>query len=170
MEYLMTYGWAILAIVLVIAALIFLNPFRAPEVCLFEQAGFTCNEPPPQLYADQGGFLHMNAKLWNQVGQPIIVKKVLCTSAPGAEVPDDAELKAYTTNYNLQTGADFQVGGPDQDIPTLDCVDAGGNDIQSGSGQEFRGKLVVWYSYANDIDPNIMHQIKANVISKVTQG
>lgn len=28
MEYLMTYGWAILAIVLVIAALIFLNPFR----------------------------------------------------------------------------------------------------------------------------------------------
>ncbi len=170
MEYLMTYGWAIMAIVLVIAALIFLNPFRAPEVCLFEQAGFTCNEPPPQLYADQGGFLHMNAKLWNQVGQPIIVKKVLCTSAPGTEVPALAEAKADTTNFNLQTGADFQIGGVGADMQTLSCVDASGADIQSSSGQEFRGKLVVWYSYANDIDPNIMHQIRANVISKVTQG
>lgn len=170
MEYLMTYGWAILAIVLVIAALIFLNPFRAPEVCLFEQAGFTCSEPPPQLYVDQGGDLHMNAKVWNQVGQPIIVRKVLCTSAPGAEVPAEAERRAYTTSHNLQTGADLQIGGDGQDIPTLDCVDARGDAIKSSSGQEFRGKLVVWYSYANDIDPNIMHQIKANVISKVTQG
>ena len=171
MEYLMTYGWAILAIVLVIAALIFLNPFRAPEVCLFEQAGFTCNEPPPQLYADQGGNLMMNARLWNQVGQPIIIKKVLCTSAPGSEVPQAAENEAYAVSgETVHTGADFQIGGPEQDIPTLSCVDAQGNEITSGSGQEFRGKLVVWYSYANDIDPDIMHQIKANVISKVTQG
>lgn len=172
MEYLMTYGWAILAIVLVIAALIFLNPFRAPEVCLFEQAGFTCNEPPPQLYADQGGNLKMNAKLWNQVGQPIIIKKVLCTSAPGSEVPADAEAQAETpgTEFTLQTGAAFQIGGDRQNMQTLQCVDAQGRDITSSSGQEFRGKLVVWYSYSNDIDPNIMHQIKANVISKVTQG
>ena len=168
MEYLMTYGWAILAIVLVIAALIFMNPFRAPEVCLFEQAGFTCNEPPPQLYVDQGGDLMMNVKMWNQVGQPITVRNVLCTSAPGSEVPAAAANHAVdANNYQLQTGASFQAGGDNSNMGSIPCVDSLGNAIKSSSGQEFRGKLVVWYNYANDIDPSVKHQIKANVISKV---
>ncbi|MEW5996625.1 MAG: hypothetical protein AB1657_03455 [Candidatus Micrarchaeota archaeon] len=160
MEYLMTYGWAILAIVLVIAALIFLNPFRAPEVCLFEQAGFTCNEPPPQLYVTgQSNDLRMNVKVWNQVGQPIIVRYALCTNAPGAELPD---VREQVANDQVPSGDSLTLTG-------LNCYNAQGDRISSQPGQEFRGKLVIWYNYENDIDPNVQHQIKANVISKVTQ-
>ena len=38
MEYLVTYGWALLVIVIVIAVLLYINPFRAPEQCLFDHA------------------------------------------------------------------------------------------------------------------------------------
>ena len=165
MEYLMTYGWAILAIVLVIAALIFLNPFRAPEVCLFEQAGFTCNEPPPQLYVDSNGDLLMNVKVWNQIGQPITIKKIMCTSAPGSEVPDQGAISV--SGMSVQTGASATFTGGTQN--SIRCVNSNGEQIKSSSGQEFRGKLVIWYNYDNDLDPNVQHQIKANVISKVTQ-
>lgn len=166
MEYLMTYGWAILAIVLVIAALIFLNPFRAPEVCLFEQAGFTCNEPPPQLYvlgSDPEGNLYMNVKVWNQLGQPIIVKSVMCTSAPGTEVPQDGKMPV--SGMSVQTGASATFSGQ----TAIPCVNSQGQQIRTSPGQEFRGKLVIWYNYENDIDQSVQHQIKANVISKVTQ-
>ncbi|HNT60617.1 MAG TPA: hypothetical protein PKJ97_01410 [Candidatus Bilamarchaeaceae archaeon] len=164
MEYLMTYGWAILAIVLVIAALIFLNPFRAPEICLFEQAGFTCNEPPPQLYVDGNGNLKMNVKVWNQAGQNIVVKEIMCTNAPGNEVPPHGRVTPASVQVQdqLNAGASITLVG----VP---CVDSRGDPIVSQPNQEFRGKMVVWYNYANDIDQTVRHQIKANVISRIAQ-
>lgn len=49
MEYLMTYGWALLVIVIVIAVLLYINPFRAPEQCTFDQAGLYCERPVLQV-------------------------------------------------------------------------------------------------------------------------
>lgn len=169
MEYLMTYGWAILAIVIVIAALIFMNPFGITEMCTFEQAGFTCNEPPPQLYVmgnDPDGNLYMNVKVWNQLGQPIIVKSVMCTNAPGTEIPEEGK-QSVGGRPSVQTGASITFSGEDQSM--IQCVNSQGQPIRSSTGQEFRGKLVIWYNYENDIDQSVQHQIKANVISKVTQ-
>ncbi|MFA5412483.1 MAG: hypothetical protein WC350_04020 [Candidatus Micrarchaeia archaeon] len=163
MEYLMTYGWAILAIVLVIAALIFLNPFRAPEVCLFEQAGFTCNEPPPQLFVGSDGELKMNVKVWNQAGQNIEVKRFMCTNAPGNEIPESGWVGQFQMDTSISSGSSITFEG----IP---CVNSAGEQITSQPNQEFRGKIVIWYSYENDIDPNVLHQIKANVISRTAQS
>ncbi|MCX6768967.1 MAG: hypothetical protein NTY83_03980 [Candidatus Micrarchaeota archaeon] len=167
MEYLMTYGWAILAIVIVIAALIFMNPFGITEMCTFEQAGFTCNEPPPQLYVDSSGNLLMNVKVWNQIGQPITIKKVMCTSAPGTEVPEQGAMAVSMPP--VQTGASATFTGGTQGQNSINCVNADGAQIQSSAGQSFRGKLVIWYNYENDLDTNVQHQIKATVSSKVTQ-
>jgi hypothetical protein len=165
MEYLMTYGWAILAIVLVIAALIFLNPFRAPEVCLFEQAGFTCNEPPPQLFVDSNGNLLMNVKVWNQAGQGIQVSEVMCTNAPGNEIPETGAVSAgqYGAPSTLNSGSSME-------LIRVPCVNSDGEQITSQANQEFRGKIVVWYNYENDIDQSVQHQIKASVISRTAQG
>lgn len=165
MEYLMTYGWAILAIVLVIAALIFLNPFRAPEICLFEQAGFTCNEPPPQLYVDGNGNLMMNVKVWNQAGQNIQVREIMCTNAPGNEVPSSGGVAPADVQAQGQLNA-----GSSITLVGVHCVDSRGEPIVSQPNQEFRGKMVVWYNYENDIDTSVRHQIKANVISRIAQG
>lgn len=165
MEYLMTYGWAILAIVLVIAALIFLNPFRAPEVCLFEQAGFTCNEPPPQLFVNSNGDLQMNVKVWNQAGQGMKVKEFMCTNAPGNEIPENGRVSAgqYGAPSTLNSGSSMT-------LTNVPCVDSTGEQIVSQANQEFRGKIVIWYSYENDIDQSILHQIKASVISRTAQS
>lgn len=170
MEYLMTYGWAILAIVIVIAVLIFLKPFGFPEMCRFEQVGFTCNEPPPQLYVDGQGNLWMNAKVWNQIGQPIIVKRMVCTSVAGAEIPAAVEDKASEyTGKRVQTGSFLQIGGGG-DVERLPCYDAQGNQITSQPNQDFRGQLVIWFNYEGDIDPNVQHQIKASITSRITQA
>ncbi len=160
MEYLMTYGWAILAIVLVIAALIFLNPFRAPEVCLFGQAGFTCNEPPPQLYVEQDGRLYMNVKVWNQIGQPIEVSHVVCTNAPGNEVPDE----------RTSIGEETVNTGDSMTLERVPCYDVDGDQIVTQANQDFRGKFVMWYNYQNDINKEIKHQVQATVNSRIVQG
>ena len=54
MEYLMTYGWAILVIVIVITILAFYLPqlIKTPEGCLFSQPGFSCSDQN-QVYTFQ---------------------------------------------------------------------------------------------------------------------
>ena len=165
MEYLMTYGWALLAIVIVIAALIYLNPFRAPEICLFQQQGFSCSEPNPQLFVDSSGDLNMNVRIWNKLGQGVIIEDILCTSAPGGEVDRDDAQDAG--GARISTGGSYTFEGSD----VVECMGADGDVIDTmGAGNEFRGRLVIWYNYEDDIDMDIQHQAQANVISLVVEG
>lgn len=159
MEYLMTYGWALLAIVIVIAALIYLNPFRAPELCLFQQQGFSCSEPNPQLYSD-GGDVSMNVRIWNKLGKTVIVHGVLCTNAQATEV---ALSDASDFSSTIPTGTS-------EDFFNIDCIDSSGGQVQMQPNQEFRGKMIVWYNYLEDINPDIKHEAQANVISVVVEG
>ncbi len=159
MEYLMTYGWALLAIVIVIAALIYLNPFRAPEICLFQQQGFSCSEPNPQLYVDTHGDLNMNVRVWNRLGQTVEIDSVMCTSSPSSDI---SYSDATSHDETVFTGSSTVVEG-------LECVDSEGDVIEMSPNQEFRGRLIVWYNYADDIDKSIKHQAQANVISLVVE-
>ncbi len=166
MEYLMTYGWALLAIVIVIAALIYLNPFRAPELCLFQQQGFSCSEPNPQVYLGGTGDddLTMNIRLWNKLGRTVVIKKLMCTDAQVSAVDKaDAALASGLGDENIYTGSS-------QDYIGIPCLDAEGDQIESfAPNQEFRGKLLVWYNYKDDIDPDVEHEAQANVISIVVE-
>ena len=160
MEYLMTYGWALLAIVIVIAALIYLNPFRAPELCLFQQQGFSCSEPNPQLYVDNQGEVNMNVRIWNKLGKTVIVHGILCTNAQAIDVAlsDSTEF-----SETIPTGTS-------EDFFNIDCIDSNGNDVEMSPNQEFRGKMLVWYNYEDDLNPDIKHEAQANVISVVVEG
>ena len=164
MEYLMTYGWAILAIVIVIAALIWLNPFGAPELCLFQQQGLSCSEPPPQVYLDSsdGDHLKMNVRIENKLGKRIEIEYALCTDAQVTDVTKE-DGNYYATPYAIPTGSS-------EDLLAIDCVNADGEPIPASLNQEFRGKLLVWYSYYDDIAEGIYHEAQANVISVVVQG
>jgi len=159
MEYLMTYGWALLAIVIVIAALIYLNPFRAPELCLFQQQGFSCSEPNPQLYSD-GGDVSMNVRIWNKLGKTVVVHGVLCTNA-------------QVTDVQLSDASEFSVTiptGTSRDFFNVDCIGANEAQVQMQANEEFRGKMLVWYNYEEDLNPDIQHEAQANVISVVVAG
>ena len=161
MEYLMTYGWALLAIVIVIAALIYLNPFRAPELCLFQQQGFSCSEPNPQLYSD-GGDVSMNVRIWNKLGKTVKVHGVLCTNAQVTDVQLD-QATLYEDPRTIPTGSS-------EDFLNVDCRGSDGYQVQMQANEEFRGKMLVWYNYVDDINENIKHEAQANVISVVVEG
>ncbi|MCP4646956.1 MAG: hypothetical protein GY852_04365 [bacterium] len=161
MEYLMTYGWALLAIVIVIAALIYLNPFRAPELCLFQQQGFSCSEPNPQLYVDDDGELFMNVRLWNKLGKGVEIHGILCTDAQVTEM----EL----SDAFDQGGAPIPTG-TSEDFLNVACIDGDKDAVVMQPNEEFRGKMLVWYNYKDDITDNIKHEAQANVISVVVEG
>jgi uncharacterized protein (UPF0333 family) len=163
MEYLMTYGWAILAIIIVIAALIYLNPFRAPELCLFQQQGFSCSEPNPQVFytgSGDSGDIETNFRLWNKLGKTVVVHEVICTTSQTSEIDKD---DATAVDQEIPTGsyADFM---------NVDCVDNEGDQVELAQNQEFRGRLVIWYNYEDDLDDTIRHEAQANVISLVVQN
>ncbi len=171
MEYLMTYGWAILAIIIVIAALIYLNPFRAPELCLFQQQGFSCSEPNPQVFLDSGGDVTMNVRIWNKLGRSITIKRVLCTTAQTSEIDSSAtEVRVVPSGgFDVPTGSYMTFSGTDgHDLP-IGCFDSGGDEVQLAPNQEFRGRLIVWYNYQDDLDQDILHEAQANVISLVVE-
>lgn len=170
MEYLMTYGWAILAIIIVIAALIYLNPFRAPELCLFQQQGFSCSEPNPQVYLDNSGDVNMNVRVWNKLGRTIEISTVLCTTAQTSEA-DPADGVSLTDPILVPTGtyATFKTNPGADEGPTIPCVDADGDEVKLAPNQEFRGRLIVWYNYEDDLDPDVKHEAQANVISLVVE-
>ncbi len=162
MEYLMTYGWALLAIVIVIAALIYLNPFRAPELCLFQQQGFSCSEPNPQIYLDSSGEVNMNVRIWNKLGKTVDIAYMACTDAQVSEIDRDTEATSATG-----LGTTTIPTGSSEDFIGVPCIHADGSAVEMSPNQEFRGKLIVWYAYTDDIAENIYHESQANVISVV---
>jgi hypothetical protein len=171
MEYLMTYGWAILAIIIVIAALIYLNPFRAPELCLFQQQGFSCSEPNPQVYLDSSGDVNMNVRIWNKLGRSITIKRILCSTAQTSEISSDADGVRVVPDdgFDVPTGAYMTFSGTGGNDLNIGCFDADGGEVQLAPNQEFRGRLIVWYNYKDDLDQSILHEAQANVISLVVE-
>ncbi len=104
MEYLMTYGWALLVIVIVIAVLIYINPFRAPEQCVFDQAGFLCQKPvllvtgkAPDGVTDVKGLIH--ATLVNGDRKTIVIQAISCIkgrTSPNGDIANTDSWPAYT--------------------------------------------------------------------------
>lgn len=166
----MTYGWALLAIIIVIAALLYLNPFRAPELCLFQQQGFSCSEPNAQVYLD-GNEVNMNVRIWNKLGKSVEIKGLACTDSQSAKFTEaDAAYHDYDATIPTGDYAEFRTGS-DADGGAIQCYHSDGTVINDMSvNQEFRGRLFVWYNYVDDLDPDIQHEAQANVISLIVQG
>jgi hypothetical protein len=160
MEYLMTYGWAILVIVIVLAVLMFLNPFKAPETCLFQQPGFSCSEAMPQVYTENGQtFISM--KLFNKFGQNVKIHKVLCTTAAIGDVQYSwATLPTDTTS--IGAGASYT-------FASIPCVGPSGNQLELNPNSDFKGVVSVWYNFENDPDENIKRQASATLVTTVLQ-
>ena len=161
MEYLMTYGWAILVIVIVLAVLMFLNPFKAPETCMFQQPGFSCSEALPMIYQGvNNGKTYVSMQLFNKFGQSVKIHKVLCTTAAIGDV-----------QYGSATmpEADVNVGaGASEKFTGVPCVNPSGtSQLELNPNAEFKGVISVWYNFENDPDENIMRQASATLTTTV---
>ncbi len=162
MEYLMTYGWAILVILIVLAILAFYLPqfIKAQDQCSFSQVGFTCGKP--LIYsADASNNVALNLRVFNQNGQNIVIKKVLCTNAPAATI----------TSGNATDIADITVSsGAYTDFNGLKCWKNkdGGNRVVLAPNGDFRGSLFLYYNFEDDTGAQL-RQGQANVQGTVTK-
>jgi len=155
MEYLMTYGWAFLVILVVIAILgYYLSTISVPESCQFG-AGFECEQ---HLLVSESGTnnVYLLFKLGNQQGQAINVTRVKCTTVSGGEITKPS------TAFSERIAA-----GSDQEFTVRYCVDENGNTVSLSPNSNFQGTIAVWYNYQNELEGAPERLATASVSGKV---
>ncbi len=165
MEYLMTYGWSLFVIVIVIAALLYLNPFKIPEMCRFEGVGgFSCSESNPKVYTTNAdNEINVVLKIYNTHPNNVQLSKVTCTIAAAGDITINKfgqDLPA--TKKSITAGAS-------QDL-NMKCLDVNGAALKLGPNAQFKGTVVLWYNFDNDPQPEILRVAKATVVSTVLEG
>ena len=138
MEYLMTYGWALLVIVIVIAVLLYINPFRAPEQCIFDNAGLYCERPvlqvdgvsqintPTQSILNQHVSGLLSASITNGERRTITITGIAC--ARGTSRPN-ADMSTWNDDFRIDWDPNTNAG----------LGSAGGVDLAPQESLELRG-------------------------------
>ncbi|MGB9703642.1 MAG: hypothetical protein ACPLXS_02950 [Candidatus Micrarchaeales archaeon] len=132
MEYLMTYGWAILIIGLAIGVLYSLGLFNpssiAPSYCVFSGGAFLCKP----FSIDANGYLSLT--LTSNYPNPINVTQIACNAwgnlSYAYTIPGGVVLYPPST-YSLPSNV-------------LQCRDRNGN-VVTGVKTLYKGKIVVAY-------------------------
>lgn len=151
MEYLMTYGWALLVIVIVIAILLIMNPFSAPQSCRFDQVGFTCENPA----LDTDNFLYM--KISNGNNNAVNIYEVKCVASKSATPPEPTSPLPSPTLVGRQDAYEIT-----KLAHSVKCTDA-----PTGKGAEFSGKIWVFYNNVEDGSDYPVRSASANIVTKV---
>lgn len=165
MEYLMTYGWALLVIVIVIAVLAMIfSGVKAPEQCLFEP-GFTCASPRLISTFAPGVNNVLFADVMNGQQQSIKVAGIACVKGkanPPANWWQNTNFAAVRTmEYQglINLGNYSEDGAGAGVIKQTKCYDNWGTTTSSGgaptalattTNQDFSGYLYVAYRMADD--------------------
>ena len=146
MEYLMTYGWAILVIVIVLALLAFYLPslIKSPENCLFSQPGFSCNEKKHALVADSANDVALGFSLSNKQSESISVVGVLCTTDSVGNLDKTQMDTSVATTIASGASKTF----------TTDCLKTEGStttQVNMKANSDFKGTLAIWYKFSSDL-------------------
>ncbi len=147
MEYLMTYGWAILFIVIVLAILMYyLTQLRPPEACSFFDPGFSCDVKKPVIVSEEGtNYVYVIFRLDNQHGQAVDVHGVLCTTKSRGDI---SKSEAYNvTGLRMVSGSSHEFDATGR----IYCLGDDGERVILGPNANFRGTLAVVYNYADEV-------------------
>ena len=147
MEYLMTYGWAILIIMVVLAVLFYLgvlNPTTiTPNQCAFP-AGFTCVT---------NKLASGNSKLYVVVGQgtghSIMVLGINCTKNSSADFATNGVITYGTgNNVTIASGSSAVLSNPAGPAwMNITCKEANGADPTDKTiGALYSGKIYIKYT------------------------
>lgn len=162
MEYLMTYGWALLVIVIVIAILLYLVPMTSPEQCAFSEPGLACNQPTnPVLSSATATDGYVYGKLTNGLSKAIVIKKVLCTASK-AMIADTDALVTDITDVTVVPQAQQEISTL---TPQIRCKKVDGT-MTYAPGEDFSGKLWIWYNYEDEPTSYPLRVATANLVTK----
>ncbi|MFH0927757.1 MAG: hypothetical protein V1822_04215 [Candidatus Micrarchaeota archaeon] len=142
MEYLMTYGWALLVIVIVIAVLMFIRPFGAPESCIFKSPGFTCEGH--RIFGDTSAYKDtIRATVKNAQQQAI--KDVDAVCMRGSASPPAAV--AWTTLSTTTVPHGESIGLLENGAH---CYNEDGTTATIFTGEDFAGTLYLRFRFRDE--------------------
>jgi hypothetical protein len=173
-EFLTSYGWAILVIMLVLAALVWLGIFNTsqavPERCTFP-AGFACSDVRITDTAIS------QITLENQMTKTVYVCAIMCTNdlqlgQGSMVVPPECASQGQSTVAILQTGQKQTITFNPVSQATA-CLNYFGGKLMSPNspyktGDAYTGSIVVFYSTAVDAGSGVQaRMIAGDVYVKV---
>ena len=180
MEFLMTYGFAIFVIVIILAALFFLIPglINAPEVCLFDKSQFDCQEQsPPAFVANANNQVSTIIKVKNNDNRAVRITRALCTTVPKGDIrkdmggavlfgnPDDLDDLGHVV---LSPGATTPNAAPWQSF--VCTAKDGVTPVTASPGSSFNGNFVIWYRYQDDLPGVPERKAVATITGKVIES
>jgi len=149
MEFIMTYGWAILAVLAAIGALAYfgvLNPGKyAPDKCLFK-TGLSCSDF--QLVQTGTNNLDPSFILQNNIGEPIVLSGPGSVTVERNGVSANCGIAAATT---IGAGDSVDLGANGGGASDLNCPALTG--VSPGVGQSAKVKINVTYVKAQGTYP-----------------
>ena len=145
MEYLMIYGWALIAIVVVVGILYMFLP-KGSQQCDFEVQGrFLCNQPSiPSIQASDG---LIRGALFNGGPQKVRVLGVLCTQ--NATQPAASAFPTISVPLSPRVSKTFAGAAPGG-LGDVKCTTSAGG---FSSGETFKGYIYVKWQYDPEADP-----------------
>lgn len=148
-EFLMSYGWAIMIMLTVVAIMFYVGIFSprtvSPNACVLP-AGFACYGY--KISSDAGGNGTLTLDLAQTTGHTLYITEMACT---------DQESVTYTTlNTRAYTGERTNL--------TLTCYNSDGS--RPAAGDYYRGSIYIRYT---DEDTNIQHSISGEMVYRVEQ-
>lgn len=164
LEFLMTYGWAFLVILIMIGALAYfgvLSPTKfLPERCTFGSQ-FLCKD---YLLSTDGTTADVTTKLQNNLGQAIIITSGTTTSSPegfGGCTIDVTD----TDGTSIVDGAGTVSDGAYFIVKATDCSTLGG----MVSGSKYKISINVVY-YAATSSSDFSHTIQGELFANVEEA
>lgn len=154
LEFLMTYGWAILVVLVVIGALAYfgvLNPnILVPEKCTLA-TGISCDDYTMSATDD------LMFRFGNGMGRDVIVTKVNVTGTPGTA---GGSASAECVNSTFTTPNDLISNGGSREI-IVPCTVA-----FTESSRKSKASIQITYHYA-DSDSTFSHTVTGELMAKV---
>ena len=169
-EFLSTYGWAVLVIALVLAALVWLGVFNVqrtvPDSCSFEGGSVECNDLRLTYETASSSVRITSVEITNRLSETVYVCGVLCTNnlasvledlgSPSIPSPTECATQ-FSDTVVIQPGKRKQIGPTSAYSATLlnldYCYQYFADTLTSNnymSGDKFVGSLVLFYSLASD--------------------
>jgi hypothetical protein len=141
MEYITTYGWMLLILVVVLAALAFLGILSPPRpiVCNF-QGNFVCKAW--KLTADA----NLTLDLYQNTGHDITVSGINCTRNP-SDNPTLTTVNVFIRNNDHELVANGT---------NIRCLDVYGKNATGRVGSYYTGKILVYYTEKDSGMPHLV--------------
>ncbi|VVB66360.1 Uncharacterised protein [Candidatus Gugararchaeum adminiculabundum] len=148
MEYLMTYGWAILVIIIILAALLYLGILGPQTIksCTFSGSEIFCNTA--KLTADPTSTTGVKLSLEVQNGAPktINIVGVACTASATAPTMTGYVVGTAANSKQVPSGQKSSLPGDlSGGAYTLYCTDGSGAAVTLPAGQPYTGKIYLAY-------------------------